>query len=179
MQDNPEFLHGEPSLGMLAFLKRIESADPSNESVDNNKKGASWGHYQFAAGSLRCSTVITLWKAVSSTKIACQLIAAAVRTLMVAKHICKKQQLLATSLLSCNYVEKVIEALCTIWDNAHDYIAAILQYANANSMPTKADLVQIMALANYSQHSMLQSWLDLGCCDSVTWVFQPGFPHHS
>ena len=122
MQDNPEFLFEEPSPNMTAFLKRIESADPNDDSIDDDEKGISWGHYQFTAGNMQCSTVITSWKAVGNTKVACRLIAAAVRTSMVAKYICKKQRLPTNSLLSYNYVEKVIEALCTVWDKVRQWL---------------------------------------------------------
>ena len=105
MQNDPEFSCGEPSPNMTAFLKRIESADPNDDSIDDDEKGVSWGHYQFTAGNMQYSTVITSWKAVGNTKIACWLIAAAVRTSMVAKYICKKQRLPTTALLSNIYVD--------------------------------------------------------------------------
>ena len=130
MQDNPEFSFEEPSSYMTAFLKRIESADPNDDFIDDDEKGVSWGHYQFTAGDMQCSTVITSWKAVGNTKIACRLIAAAVRTSMVAKYICKKQQLPTTSLLSYHYVEKVIEALCTVWDKVRQWL---MVYSSSNS----------------------------------------------
>ena len=120
MQDNPEFSFEEPSPNMTVFLKRIESENPNDDSIDDDEKGVSWGHYQFT--NMQCSTVITSWKVVGNTKIACQLITAAVRTSMVAKHICEKQRLPITSLLSNTYVEKVIEALCTMWDKVHQWL---------------------------------------------------------
>ena len=125
MQDNPEFSYGEPSANMMAFLRRIESADPNDNSIDDEEKGVSWGHYQFTAGNMQCSTVVTSWKAVGNTKIACRLIAATVRTSMVAKYICEKQRLPTTSLLSYIYVEKVIEALCTVWDKVRQWLIMV------------------------------------------------------
>jgi hypothetical protein len=125
MQNNPEFSRGEPSPDMTAFLKRIESADPNDDSIDDDEKGVSWGHYQFTAGNMQCSTVITSWKAVGNTKIACRLIAAAVKTSMVAKYICKKQRLPTTALLSYIYVEKVIEVLCSVWDKVRQWLSMV------------------------------------------------------
>ncbi|KAI0037341.1 hypothetical protein FA95DRAFT_1614314, partial [Auriscalpium vulgare] len=102
---------GQPSPELTAFLERIESADPNAPDLKEENKNESWGHYQFTAGSLTCDTVFTSWSAVGNPRVACQLIAGAVRTCKVARSLCFLNKVEPKSYLSDVYLEHVIEKL--------------------------------------------------------------------
>jgi hypothetical protein len=96
---------------VIAFLDRIENADPDASDLSDDDKDASWGHHQFTAGSMRIASVLVDWQAVGSTSVAFQLIAAAVKTCRVARHLCFKKSIDCSSFLSDNYLELLVERL--------------------------------------------------------------------
>ncbi|KAI0044239.1 hypothetical protein FA95DRAFT_1625999 [Auriscalpium vulgare] len=102
---------GEPSANVMSFLERIENADPNAADIDEDNTNANWGHRQFTAGGLTCTTVLTLWSAVGNTNIAYRLIAAALRTCKVARHLCFKRQLKPDAFLSDAYLSNIVEQL--------------------------------------------------------------------
>ncbi|KAF7763952.1 hypothetical protein Agabi119p4_8489 [Agaricus bisporus var. burnettii] len=88
MEASTDVNHQEPSPEVVEFVKQIEEADPSAEfSEDDRNEG--WGHYQFTAGELTCSSVLRNWRAIGNTGMARRLIAAAVKTCRVARSVCE------------------------------------------------------------------------------------------
>lgn len=110
---------GEPSDDVVAFLDRIENADPNSPEIDDDDKGASWGHYQFTAASLTCRSVLLSWSSVGNPNIACRLIAGAIKTSRVARHLCHSYSLKPTSYLCDIYLSNVIEVL---WELCKDMV---------------------------------------------------------
>jgi hypothetical protein len=108
----------EPMLEpMRAFLERIETADPNSPDLSDDDNNESWGHYQFTSGQMTCSSVLTSWSSVGGTKGACRLIAAAIKTCKVARHICFSRAIEPTSYLSDVYLELVVGSLWSLWKN--------------------------------------------------------------
>lgn len=111
----PDFQSSPPSTDLKLFLTRIEKADPNDTTIDEDNKGVGWGHYQFTAGSMTCASVMTSWKDIGNTDTACKLIAAAIRTCKVARYVCEKMNIRATSYISDMYLGRVIETLWDLW----------------------------------------------------------------
>jgi hypothetical protein len=99
-----------PSDDVAAFLERIESADPDSPDFSEDDQNQSWGHWQFTSGNMTCSTVLTSWDHIGITT-ARRLIAAAVKTCKVARHICFERGINSSSYLSDAYLENVVELL--------------------------------------------------------------------
>ncbi|KAF7986438.1 hypothetical protein HWV62_31193 [Athelia sp. TMB] len=114
---NPTFPPLEPSSKFMEFLERIEMADPDAFADDEDNLGSSWGHYQFTAGALTCTTVIDSWAAVGSPVYACRLIAAALTTCQVARWLCRDTRP-EPYYLSDDYLVKVTEMLWRCWMSA-------------------------------------------------------------
>ncbi|EDR04792.1 uncharacterized protein LACBIDRAFT_330281 [Laccaria bicolor S238N-H82] len=70
---DPDFQSGEPSQDTLSFLDRIETADPNSPDFSEDDLYGNWGHYQFTAGSRTISMVLTSWKSVGNTSVACDI----------------------------------------------------------------------------------------------------------
>lgn len=119
---------GEPSDNMVAFVDRIENADLNSPEIDDDDKGASWGHYQFMASSLTCASVLSLWSHVGNASIACRLIAAAIKTSRVTRHFCHLNQLKPASYLCDVYLTNIVELLWELCKNV----------ANKNVSPTQS-----------------------------------------
>ena len=65
------------------------------------------------------TSVLKSWESAGNTETACRLIAAAVKTCKVARHVCFQQKAgLGTSYLSDAYLQNVIEVLWTLWKDA-------------------------------------------------------------
>lgn len=99
-------------------MTRIEKADPNDTAIDEDNKGVGWGHYQFTAGSMTCGSVMQSWADIGNTDTACKLIAAAIRTCKVARYVCEKMKVEATSYISDMYLGRVIETLWDLWKRA-------------------------------------------------------------
>jgi hypothetical protein len=108
---------GQPSDDMVAFLDRIENANPNSPDISDDDNDASWGHFQFTAASLTCKSVLSSWSNVGSVSFACRLIAAAIKTSRVARHLCHSKQLKPTSFLSDIYLSNIVELL---WELCKD-----------------------------------------------------------
>lgn len=118
MEANPDFCKGDPSSQTTVFLSRIEAADPTSPDLSEEDDNASWGHYQFTAGSLTCTSTLTSWEAVGNTEVARKLIAAAIKTSKVARHICFVRRVNTDTYLSDIYLERIIETLWEVWRSA-------------------------------------------------------------
>lgn len=118
MESSPEFKSGKSSDDFIAFLTRIENADPNEPNISEDDSGTSWGHYQFTGGHLTCSKVLTSWDVVGSCLSACKLIAAALKTCKVARHLCFEYNIEAASYLSDIYLGNVVSILWDLWKSA-------------------------------------------------------------
>jgi hypothetical protein len=123
--ERASFPCGQPSDDMVAFLDRIENTDPNSPDISDDDKNAAWGHYQFTASSLTCRSVLSSWSSVGNVNFACRLIAAAIKTSRVARHICHLNQLKPTSFLSDIYLSNIIELL---WELCKDIDNGVSQY---------------------------------------------------
>lgn len=118
MEAHPDFQVGiTPSL-TSDFLSRIETSNPTDPSLSEDDTGASWGHRQFTSGNMTIKSVIRSWECVGNTTMACKLIAAAVKTCKVARHICFEQNIHTTSFLADAYLSNLIEELGNVWVKA-------------------------------------------------------------
>jgi hypothetical protein len=118
MEAHPNFRVGlTPSL-TSDFLSRIENSNPTDPSLSEDDTGSSWGHHQFTGGSMTVKSVIRSWDCVGSTTTACKLIAAAIKTCKVARHICFEQNIHTTSFLADIYLSNLIDELSDVWVKA-------------------------------------------------------------
>jgi hypothetical protein len=115
MQSKASSQDGAPSIDVATFLDRIEQADPNSSEITEDDKNESWGHYQFTASTLTCQTVLTLWDDVGNTNVACRLIAAAIKTCKIARHLCFSNRISPKSYLSDIYLSHIIESLAALW----------------------------------------------------------------
>ena len=118
MQSSPEFKVGKSSDNFTTFLERIKNANPNDPNLSEDDSDASWGHYQFTGGQLKISTVLTSWDVVGSCSNACDLIAAALKTCKVARHLCFEHGVEVTSYLSDIYLGNVVSTLWNLWKSA-------------------------------------------------------------
>ena len=114
----PDFRSSPPSANLKLCLTRIEKADPNDTTIDEDNKGVGWGHHQFTAGSMTCTSVMTSWEDIGNAGTACKLIAAAICTCKVARYVCEKMNIKATSYISDMYLGQVIETLWNLWNLA-------------------------------------------------------------
>ena len=117
MEAQPNLEVGPASDNVIKFLSRLDNADPNSTEYSEEDLGACWGHRQFTSGNLTCSSVLTSWREVGSVEMACKLIAAAIKTCKVARHISIHRGM-DTELyyLSDAYLENMIERLWCIWE---------------------------------------------------------------
>ncbi|KAI0038509.1 hypothetical protein FA95DRAFT_1578167, partial [Auriscalpium vulgare] len=74
---------GNPSADVIAFVERVENADPNAPDLKDEDLNANWGHRQFTAGKLTWSGVLTKWENVGTVDMSCRLLAASVRDCQV------------------------------------------------------------------------------------------------
>ncbi|KAF8871781.1 hypothetical protein BD779DRAFT_1477938 [Infundibulicybe gibba] len=118
MSLRPDFEASQPSSDVMALLTRIENADPNSDEFSEDDSNGSWGHYQFTAGGLTCTSALLNWRSIGNTETACQLIAAALKTCKIARHVCFNRDIEVNSFLSNAYLENVIEKLWEVWTAA-------------------------------------------------------------
>src|ERR1700722_8795229 len=118
MESHTTFKSGEPSADVVAFLDRIKNADPNSPQFTEDNTNGSWGHYQFTGGNMTCTSVLTSWTSIGNTNIACQLIAAAIKTCKVARHLCFEHEVESHSYLGDIYLANVINILWRLWSEA-------------------------------------------------------------
>ena len=102
----------KPSMPVITFLNRIESADPNSLDILEDETNGNWGHRQFTAGNMQCTTVLTSWDDIGVIT-ACKLVAAAVKTCRVARHICHHRDIPTDSYLSDAYLQTLVNSLWT------------------------------------------------------------------
>jgi hypothetical protein len=118
MEAHPDFRAGPTPSLTTSFLSRLENTVHTDPSLSEDDTGLSWGHYQFASGSMTIKSVIRSWDCIGTTTIACKLISAAIKICKVARHICFEQNINATSFLADGYLSNLIDELCDVWVRA-------------------------------------------------------------
>lgn len=118
LKENPTFTAGDPSIGFLQYLERIETADPQAFDEDEDNLGSNWGHYQFTAGALTCTRVIDSWTSIGSPLYAHRLLAAALTTCIVARWLCRDIDPQPSFYLSDDYLVRFAELLWKCWRSA-------------------------------------------------------------
>jgi hypothetical protein len=114
MQSQPSFQLGTPSADVIAFLERAEHADPNSPDISEDDKGESWGHHQLAGSS----PLLDSWHNICNTGIACRLIAVAIKTCQVARHLCFVKQIKPSAYLCDIYLSKIVDSLWGSWKQA-------------------------------------------------------------
>ncbi|KAF7967814.1 hypothetical protein HWV62_32973 [Athelia sp. TMB] len=115
---NPSFTSEQPSSSFTEFLHRIETAIPA-PTDDEDEIGQSWGHRQFTAGGLTCTSVLDTWANIGSPSFAYRLIAAALTMCRVSRWQCKTQLAITpTSYLSDSYLNETCRLLWLAWKAA-------------------------------------------------------------
>lgn len=105
-------LNGNPSPTALQFIERIEAADPNAPDIDEDDTNIGWGHNQFTSGSLTCRSVLRTWVDIGNVKSAYRLLAASLKTCLVARHLCFTNKIpVSGSYLSDSYLREVVEIL--------------------------------------------------------------------
>lgn len=99
-----------PSHKVTAFLECIESTNPNLPDISEDDTNVNWGHYQFTAGNLWCSTVLPSWDHIGAV-MARKLIMAAIKTCQVAWYICFEHGINSRSYLSDAYLQTLVESL--------------------------------------------------------------------
>ncbi|KAI0039375.1 hypothetical protein FA95DRAFT_1612614 [Auriscalpium vulgare] len=118
MKLNMSFGAGQASENALLLLARIENADPNNPELSEEETDSCWGHQQFTAGTLSLRGALVSWDSIGSVAVACQFIAAAIKTCRVARHICFVRKKTPASFLSDAYLRETIERLWALWKDA-------------------------------------------------------------
>ncbi|KAI0037448.1 hypothetical protein FA95DRAFT_1684881 [Auriscalpium vulgare] len=108
---------GAPDDGVISLLNALESADPNDDDLDSDNDNEQWGHKQFNAGFTYSG--IKSWDQVGTVATACRLIAAALRTCKVARHMCFVRDREAKDYLSDVYLEKLVDTISECWNKAH------------------------------------------------------------
>ena len=102
---------GEPSPDFAGLITRIEDANPNDPQISEDDNNVGWGHHQFrASGSF--SDIITSWEAVGSVASACRLLAAIIKTCLVARHICVRRGVkVGSGYVSDSYLDVAVSLL--------------------------------------------------------------------
>jgi hypothetical protein len=117
MQLAPLFGGGSPSTAVTTLLHAIGTADPKSGAFSDDDLGRSWGHAQFKDWREALKT----WQDVGSPEIACQLIAAMIKTTQVARALCCEERNKQSSpilYLSDSQLELLTDQLWTLWRDA-------------------------------------------------------------
>ncbi|PPQ79450.1 hypothetical protein CVT24_010070 [Panaeolus cyanescens] len=107
---DPSKLHSA-SPDTLLFISQITNANPNDPTLDEDNSDGNWGHYQFTAGSLTISAVLVTWTSIGSASVACQLLAAALKTRRAAEQICLHRRKRPSSYLSDIYLELMVDKI--------------------------------------------------------------------
>ena len=114
MQNNSSLQLGAPSPDVVAFLERAEHADPNSPDIADDDKDSAWGHHQLSG----TTSLLASWDNIGSTGIACRLIAVAIKTCKVARHLCFTKQINPPAYLSDIYLSNIIASLWSSWKQA-------------------------------------------------------------
>lgn len=105
----------DPPSPTIQFIRRIENANPNDPGIEEDDTNASWGHSQFTAGGITCRSVLKTWSDIANVTTAYRLLAASLKTCLVARHLCFTNNIPEQSLyLSDIYLEQVVDILWNI-----------------------------------------------------------------
>ncbi|TEB36665.1 hypothetical protein FA13DRAFT_1893070 [Coprinellus micaceus] len=96
---------------VIAFLSRIEDADPNAPGLSEDDTNLQWGHYQFTASNMTISQVLTSWDSIGGVPIACRFLAAAIKTHRVAEYICFQRGVEGKPSLSLVYLSLIVQQI--------------------------------------------------------------------
>lgn len=115
MSASPSFSSGPPSSDLLSLIDRVEQASPDDPDISSDDTNESWGHAQFTGGSLVLSNLIKTWDDVGDVATARRLLAGAIKTCKVARHLCFKRSISSSSYIADIYFEKSVDQLWNAW----------------------------------------------------------------
>ncbi|KAM6497289.1 hypothetical protein JOM56_007762 [Amanita muscaria] len=116
---NPTFGNNEMSEDVKGFLCRLETADPNDPSIDDDEKGLAWGHCQFTANPVPWRSVFASWGSIRKPANACLVIAAAMRTCSVARHVYYQgSEASEASFTADAYLQELTELILEVWISA-------------------------------------------------------------
>ncbi|KAF5309664.1 hypothetical protein D9611_014040 [Ephemerocybe angulata] len=160
LSDNPDrYPPEEPESRVVEYTVRIETADPNSATYSEEETNIGWGHYQFTAGDLKISTVLTSWKAVGAVSIAHRLLAAALRTCRVARYLCYHRKVSdAGGYISDMYLGLLVDAL---WGLVKDIGLIDDDAAGSGAkLPGNADAVSMFeSLNTQTTTESLKAWI--------------------
>ncbi|KAF8971845.1 hypothetical protein BDZ97DRAFT_1149417 [Flammula alnicola] len=142
---------GSPSSTVLQFIERIESADPNTPDIDEHDTNIGWGHSQFTSGGLTCRSVLQTWSDIGNVKTAHRLLAASLKTCLVARHLCFTNKILMSDLssyLSDTYLCEVVEIL---WNFRAQDTSDSAHLAAAGHASTAAATIEASAASGSTQ----------------------------
>ena len=136
----------DPPPTTLCFIERIETADPYAPDINEDDNNITWGHWQFTAGSMTLRSVIKTWSDVGDISTAYRLLAASLKTCLVARHLCFMNRISApSSYLSDIYLQEVVDVL---WEIVLEMDS---MGANTVSRITSGGTLTILMLSNHPQ----------------------------
>lgn len=94
------------------LLLHINSSDPNDSQHSEDDQNESWGHSLFRIGGMQWGAILTHWPGNEYTR---QLLAAALRTCKIARHVCFERKVDARAFLSDHYLEMVSTKLWDLW----------------------------------------------------------------
>jgi hypothetical protein len=114
MQENASFQVGAPSDALVSFIQHADTIDPNSPEISEDDNNAAWGHKQLSGSS----NLLTSWHNIGNTTVACRLIAVAIKTCQVARHLCFVKHINSSTYLGDIYLEKIIDSLWASWKEA-------------------------------------------------------------
>lgn len=127
MSSGPSSHTKDPPPATVRFIERIESANPHAPDIDEDDTNFGWGHLQFTAGGITLRSVFKTWSDVGNIPTAYRLLAASLKTCLVARHLCVTNKIsvqsefsmtTSSSYLSDVYFQQVVEILWDMVSNA-------------------------------------------------------------
>jgi hypothetical protein len=118
MNMQSSFKQGKCSSNVATLLERVQFADPMSPDIDEDNQGESWGHYQFTAGNISPTSMLTTWQDIGSIATAFKLVAGALKICQDVREMCKKAGTPKTSVLGDIYLKQILERLKECWVSA-------------------------------------------------------------
>ncbi|KAF8266294.1 hypothetical protein EI94DRAFT_1803314 [Lactarius quietus] len=132
------FKEGEPSLYVVTLLKHVQFTNPGIRDLDEDNMGKGWGHYQFTAGDLNLSSLLTCWQDVRSIATAFKLVAAAIKTYQEAQLMdANTTTPQAGRFISDIYLERTLDCLQNCWVDAGGVNSQPHVPVNPTTLPSK------------------------------------------
>lgn len=112
MKTSPSHSESDPPSTTVQFIERIEQANPNAPGIEEDDTNVGWGHWQFTAGSMTCRTILKTWLDIGNVATAYRLLAASLKTCLVARHLCFTNNIsVQSSYLSDAYLQQVVDIL--------------------------------------------------------------------